>query len=49
VGHAPALQRLQRRYPGDFKVKIIDTYPGTKSQDVGIAELKARATSLEAF
>jgi hypothetical protein len=36
-------------FPGDFTVKIVDTYPGTKSQDIGIAELKARATSAEAF
>ncbi len=32
---------------GAFTVKVIDTYPGLKSQDVAIAELKARATSNE--
>ena len=34
-------------YNGTFTVKVIDTYPGLKSQDVAIAELKARATSNE--
>jgi hypothetical protein len=32
---------------GEVVVKIVDTYPGAKSQDLGISELKARATSLE--
>jgi hypothetical protein len=32
---------------GEIVVKIVDTYPGAKSQDLGISELKARATSLE--
>ncbi|MEN9786976.1 MAG: hypothetical protein RLZZ299_2240, partial [Pseudomonadota bacterium] len=36
-------------YSGDFTVRIVDAYPGTKSQDVAISELKARATSAEAF
>jgi hypothetical protein len=34
-------------YNGTFTVKVVDTYPGLKSQDVAIAELKARATSNE--
>lgn len=33
---------------GEILVKIVDTYPG-KNPAVGIAELKARATSFEAF
>ncbi len=36
-------------YSGDFTVRIVDAYPGTKSQDVAISEVKARATSAEAF
>jgi hypothetical protein len=32
---------------GEIVVKIVDTYPGAKSQDLGISELKARATSAE--
>lgn len=34
-------------YNGTFTVKVVDSYPGLKSQDVAIAELKARATSNE--
>lgn len=32
---------------GEIVVKIVDTYPGAKSQDLGVSELKARATSME--
>lgn len=33
---------------GEITVKILDVYPGTKPE-IGVAELKARATSLETF
>jgi hypothetical protein len=33
---------------GDLTVKIVDVYPGTKPE-IGIAELKPRATNLESF
>ncbi len=45
----PVFNGTNGGYAGDFTVKIVDAYPGTKSQDIGVAELKARATSLEAF
>lgn len=34
---------------GDVTVKILDTYPGAKSPDIGIAELKPKATNFESI
>jgi hypothetical protein len=43
----PLFNGLNGGYYGDFTVKIVDTYPGVKSQEVGLAEVKFRATSSE--
>jgi len=43
----PLFNGLNGGYYGEFTVKIVDTYPGLKSQDVGVAEIKFRATSSE--
>lgn len=34
---------------GDLTVKILDVYPGAKLQEIGISELKAKATSFESI
>lgn len=34
---------------GAVEVKILDTYPGAKSAELGVAEIKVRATNLESF
>ncbi len=33
----------------DVVVKIIDTYPGAKSAELGVAEIKVKATNVESF
>lgn len=34
---------------GDVQVKVVDVYPGAKLQEIGIAELKVKATHYEAL
>jgi hypothetical protein len=43
----PAFNGYNGGAMGEIVVKIVDSYPGAKVQDVAVAEIKARATSRE--
>jgi hypothetical protein len=34
---------------GEVKVKILETYPSSSSESVGIAEIKLKATNYDGF